>query len=230
MKSKRDIFGFFLKLLAKALFFASIIKLSSLCKVSFIFGSKFATFSGSGATMPLTGLFAGGLVSFVICLCSLAIRYVLFGLSSLHLLAFYIPGLCAACYFSTNKLLRISMQLIVPVLCMILFLVHPIGYHAFAYSFFWLIPIVVYATRSKNMFATMLASTFVAHAVGSVIFLYTLGLNAAIWNALIPIVALERLVMASVMFALYKIVGYVRDRFLQKCVLCTKIREVSFTR
>jgi hypothetical protein len=37
-----------------------------------------------------------------------------------------------------------------------------------------------------------LGATFTAHAVGSVIFLYTFGLTPAIWMSLIPIVFVER--------------------------------------
>ncbi len=42
-----------------------------------------------------------------------------------------------------------------------------------------------------------LASTFIAHAVGSVIWLYTVPMVASAWLALIPIVACERLLYTA---------------------------------
>ena len=52
----------------------------------------------------------------------------------------------------------------------------------------------------------MLGSTFTAHAVGSVIWLYA-GLvpNPETWLALIPVVVLERILFASGMFVGYTI-------------------------
>jgi len=234
MKSKRDIFRLCLNFLLKALFCGALIKISSLCKCSFVFGSKFATFSGSCATIPLTGAFAGGLVSFVIFAASCFLRYLIFGIASLHVFAFYLPGLCAAFYFSSLSLSRICIRLVLPVLCIALFLCNPVGLQAFAYSLFWLIPIVIYFLDKKNIFLDALAATFIAHAVGSVIFLYTVSLPAVAWNALIPIVALERLAIASLIYVLYKVFDYVRknafDKTLHFVSHCGKILRVKFVR
>jgi hypothetical protein len=46
------------------------------------------------------------------------------------------------------------------------------------------------------MFTHALTATFIAHAVGSTIWIYSQPTTPAFWLALIPIVALERLIYA----------------------------------
>jgi len=185
------------------------IKCASLLKMSFIFGSSRALFSGSAAATPLVGFFGGGLVSLAICSISILLRYLVFGIFSLHILAFYLPGLCAALSMTYQN---IFFRLLLPIVCMILFIVHPVGGQAFAYSLFWLIPVAIYFVKSKNIFLHALASTFVAHAVGSVIWLYTIKMNAVVWNSLIPIVALERLAIACMVYMGYKVVMFGKNK------------------
>ena len=179
-----------------------------MCKLSFIFGSKFAFLSGSTTTMPLSGAFAGGTVSFIIFVLSLAIRYVTFGFSSLHVLAFYVPGLFSAFYFSYKN---IFFRLMIPILCIVLFIAHPTGLQAFAYSLFWLIPVGIYFMRLKNVFLDALASTLIAHAVGSVIWIYTVDMSAHAYYSLMPVVFFERLTIACGIFVLYKVFNYLKN-------------------
>ena len=232
MKTKKDIFGFFLRFSLKTVFFMSIIKISSLCKLSFIWGSTCANFSGSCATIPLAGVYAGGFVSVVLFVFSFLIRYLIFGVYSLHILAFYLPGLCAALSISSHVLCKTCMKLLVPLLCIILFICHPVGIQAFGYSLFWAIPIVLYFVKQKSIFLDALSATFVAHAVGSVIFLYTVQLHPAAWNALIPIVMLERLAIASLIYVLYKLFGFVKtfDKVLNFCPDCGKLFGAKFVK
>jgi len=72
------------------------------------------------------------------------------------------------------------------------------------------------------MFLNVLGSTFVAHAVGSTIWLYTIGMNASVWNALIPIVALERLSMALAIWLGYKIIVHLKKRSLTSIFVLKK--------
>jgi len=88
---------------------------------------------------------------------------------------------------------------------MILFIAHPVASKAFAYSFYWLIPVVLYVLNYKNTFCKALTATFLAHAVGSIIWLYTVPMTSTQWLALIPVVAVERLVMACGMVVLYQV-------------------------
>jgi len=86
---------------------------------------------------------------------------------------------------------------------MILFIMHPVAGQAFAYSFYWLIPIALYALGNKSSFCRALSATFLAHAVGSIIWLYTVSMTSAQWLSLIPVVAVERLVMACGMVVVF---------------------------
>ena len=213
MKFSKISFRLLVNMIVKLLFFVSIIKISSIFKINFILGSYRALFSGSSAAVPLAGLFGGGFLSFVIFVFAILFRYLIFGISSLHILAFYVPGLFASLYMSSEN---IVIRLFLPALCMILFILNPIGLQAFAYSFYWLIPIVIYFIKTKNIFLHALGSTFVAHAVGSVIWIYTVGMSAEVWNSLIPIVFLERLAIASAIVAFYKLFNLLGNKLKKR--------------
>jgi hypothetical protein len=110
-----------------------------------------------------------------------------------------------------TKYLDVLLRIIIPCLCMILFIYHPYGRQAFVYSFYWLIPIVLFVLDKyrihSSLFSNSLSSTFIAHAAGSVIFLYTLNVAPEVWINLIPIVAIERLTFAcgiSLFFYVFK--------------------------
>lgn len=99
----------------------------------------------------------------------------------------FLPMILAAVYFGMKGR---KMAIIFPI-CIILFLVHPIGQEAWLYPLIWLIPLI--ATFGKRrLILNSLGATFTAHAVGSTIFLYAFGLTPQIWLALIPVVLLER--------------------------------------
>jgi uncharacterized membrane protein YccF (DUF307 family) len=91
---------------------------------------------------------------------------------------------------------RSKLSGLVGIVCMVLFVAHPIGRQAWTYSLYWLIPLATVFISSKNVFTSALGATFTQHAIGSVAFLYAFGYTPAYWNALIPQVAGERLLMA----------------------------------
>jgi hypothetical protein len=72
---------------------------------------------------------------------------------------------------------------------------------------------ILYFVPQKNIFFTSLGSTFTAHAVGSVIWLYTIPMTAGMWLALIPIVALERLCFATGMVTVVGVVTAAQRAF-----------------
>jgi hypothetical protein len=86
---------------------------------------------------------------------------------------------------------------------MALFIIHPVGLLASAYSLYWLIPVGCYFIARTSIFSAALASTFIAHAVGSVMWLYLQPTTAQYWLTLIPVVAAERLIFASAATVLY---------------------------
>ncbi|PIR88156.1 MAG: hypothetical protein COU10_00740 [Candidatus Harrisonbacteria bacterium CG10_big_fil_rev_8_21_14_0_10_45_28] len=101
----------------------------------------------------------------------------------------FFPMLFAAFYFASKS----RFTLIIPIAAMVGFLIHPIGASAWLYSTFWLIPIIAYFFKDQSLFLRSLGTTFTAHAVGGVLWLYTFGLSSETWLALIPVVAKERL-------------------------------------
>lgn len=99
----------------------------------------------------------------------------------------FLPMALAAAFFG----LKTKKAAIIFPICITLFLLNPIGRQAWMYSLIWLIPF--FATLGKKrLILNSLGATFTAHAVGSVIFLYTFGLTPTIWISLIPVVFIER--------------------------------------
>lgn len=199
----------------------SLLKSASWCKLHVIIGSWAAFFSVNAFLVPLSGAFGGVFGSLGV----IGVRVLLgcfFGsVFSMHYLAYYLPGLCASLYWSCqlvdqsidksadqSRVLRMSFSCVLPILCMLLFIAHPIGGQAFVYSFYWLIPVIIFFAPRKTIFLHALASTFIAHAVGSVIWLYTVPMSVTVWHALLPIVAVERLVFAAGMTLGYYAIAY----------------------
>lgn len=178
-------------------------------KVSPIIGSCFSFFSLSDLLMPLSGNLGFGFVSLLVML-RFGFRALFFG-APLTALVYHIPGVCASSYWALNNKL---ISLVLPLACMIAFLAHPVGFAAAPYSLYWLIPMVLYFVKEKTIFMHCLASTFIAHSVGSVLWLYTGTLSAAVWMSLIPVVAIERFVFAGGMMVVYYAVSYLRNRLL----------------
>lgn len=180
-------------------------KLGTLFKLSWVIGSASLMFSASSFCMPLIGLFSGTLGTTLIWTLLFVVRVSVAPLS-LSSLAFYIPGYCASLYLaSENKYIRSGIAL----LCMILFLIHPVGFAAAPYTVYWIIPVMVAFGFFKSLFAHALGATFTAHAVGSVIWLYTVPMAASNWLSLIPVVAIERLTFAAGIVVLYHLIDVV---------------------
>ncbi len=99
----------------------------------------------------------------------------------------FLPTMLAAVYFGLKQK---KTAIIFPI-CIALFLLNPIGRQAWMYSLIWLIPFAA-SFYKKRLILNSLGATFTAHAVGSVIFLYSFGLTPAIWISLIPVVFIER--------------------------------------
>jgi hypothetical protein len=177
------------------------LKLASLIKLNFIVGSQAAFFSGSSVAMPLIGAFGGSVITSCVAFIY-AFKYFFFT-PSLNFLAYHIPGLFAAGYWYTDHWL---IRAFLPLACMVAFIAHPVGGAAYAYSFYWLLPVVLFVVKPQGIFWSALGSTFIAHAVGSVIWLYTVPMAPQAWLALIPVVAFERLLFATSMVLVHGVV------------------------
>lgn len=189
-----------------ALWFAGLM-VSKLFKLSFAWGSHKFMFSGFLAVAPLLGSILAPLGSITVLASYFGLKYLIGGTA----LTFGIPTLFATLSWSSNNsknyILSFALNLLVPLSCMALFATHPTGEIAFAYSLYWLIPVALWTLDRLNVlrgtFSIALQSSFVAHAVGSVMWLYILGMPATKWLSLIPLVAVERLVFAGAATLLY---------------------------
>jgi len=107
-----------------------------------------------------------------------------------------LPMALASFYFgmiNSNKKTRFLATLI-PIMAIFAFFIHPIGREVWYFSLFWLIPIIVVFLPQKLKIPSMaLGATFVDHAVGSVLYLYTMNIPAEAWISAIPQVMRERL-------------------------------------
>jgi hypothetical protein len=180
-------------------------KLLSIYKLSFVVGSQTIFFSATNFCMPLIGSFGGVGVATGVWALMLAYR-LLVGSFAWSTLAFYIPGYGAALYLATRSR---WMRCGVPVACFALFLLHPVGWQAALYSAYWLIPLFIGTKATRSFFMEALGATFTAHAIGSVLWLYTVPMTPVAWLALIPIVAVERVTFAAGMVVMHSSISYV---------------------
>lgn len=182
--------------------FASIAKISSFLKVSMMLGSYTACFSAINVVMPTSGKWCGKKGVTGVFMIGVFLRMLFHGFYlPLHFLAYHIPGLFGAYYFTSRS---VFIRVLVPLFCIAFFVLHPVGLQSWAYAMYWLIPIVLYFSSSKSLWIEALGSTLVAHAVGSVIWIYTLETSATMWISLIPIVAIERILFTIGIVALHK--------------------------
>lgn len=104
----------------------------------------------------------------------------------------FFPMLFAAWYFAKPR----QINIVIPILAIVAFNLHPIGRSAWYFSLYWLIPIACEFLRERFLLARALGATFTAHAVGGALWVWTFGLSKAIWISLIPVVAMERALFA----------------------------------
>lgn len=124
----------------------------------------------------------------------------------------FFPMLFATWYFSKKS----RWNIVIPLLAMIAFNLHPIGRTAWTFSLFWLIPILCYFGREKFLLARALGTTFTAHAVGSTLWLYVFGLPRAIWISLVPVVIKERFLFAVGITVAYLVFNNVLNFLTEK--------------
>ena len=200
--------AFFARLANKSLFslfFTGLLKIASLIKVSFLIGSYTAFLSMTAIMMPLSGAFGGIWGAMLVCALGLGFKLAIGSAITFKFLAYSgIPGLFAALYWGSNSVVT---RLIIPLICIMAFIVNPVGSQIWAYSLFWLIPIIT-AFFKKNIFLQSLGSTFIAHAIGTVIWIWAVPTIPAFWLVLVPIVIVERMMFALGMTIMHKALCY----------------------
>ncbi len=135
----------------------------------------------------------------------------------------FLPMLLAVYYFGSKKK---SLKLIVPLVCILLFIFHPIGKQAWVYAMFWWIPVLGVILPKKvpgKLLFRSFGATFTAHAVGSVLWLYTVPMTASQWIGLIPIVAYERFLFGAGIAVSFVVLNTVLDFVVDKLKLSDKV-------
>lgn len=191
-------------------------------KFSPIIGSYCSFFSFADVGLPVLGAF--GIIPAGIGIFS-RIGWRMFVLEiPLSIKAFYLPSFCAAYYWSyyqsTEHPLRAPIfAFLVPLFCTILFITHPVGNSAALYTIYWLIPMALQVLPDRFLnyipadVKAAVTSTFIAHAVGSVLWLYmTPTMTADQWLSLLPVVPLERFCFAAMMVVMYQVVQEIRQK------------------
>lgn len=184
-----------------------VAKLTAFAKFSFIVGSKMAFFAPAAVVLPLAGAFGGISGSLGMLGMGLIMRCLFFGAMPLVFLAYHLPGFVASLYWAHDSKIFRSVPAL---LCMILFLAHPVGAQSAWYTLFWLIPMI--ASFYSGIFFTALGSSFTAHAVGTLVWLYAGQLAPADFALLVPVVIVERLMIAVAMVMAYKLVVAVHSK------------------
>jgi hypothetical protein len=130
-----------------------------------------------------------------------------------------LPLPLAAFYFGSKS----KLKSLIALLSIFLFVIHPIGRSAWLYSLYWLIPVIA-SFFPRRLFLKSLGSTFTAHAMGSTIFLYTVGLTPQVWLSLIPVTFMERVGFSLGIYASYFIFNFT----LNYLVKLLKLKSMRF--
>ncbi|MEM3362049.1 MAG: hypothetical protein QXV64_03620 [Candidatus Anstonellaceae archaeon] len=183
------------------LFFIFLSIAASNISLSKVWGAPGQTFTMFEFLAPLPAAFLGPLKGIVVLIIAKGFSTI-FSSATFDFVTLirFIPPILGAYFFATFKQNNKNNLFVFFVIlsCILLFIIHPVGQKAWIFSLYWLIPILVILLPSSNVFFRALGATFSQHAIGSVIWLYFVSpANPEFWLALIPIVAIERLVFAS---------------------------------
>lgn len=175
-------------------------------RISFVWGSQKYFFSSLAILLPLVGVLFKTKKTFGV----VGGYFFLKALFGFFPLTFGLPSLCAAANYSSfaaqtkyAALQKFFLNVVLPLLCMLIFVAHPVGRVAWVYSLYWLIPVFFYFQKKETVWAVSLSSSFIAHAVGSMFWLFLMPMSPERWLLLIPIVAVERLLFAVASVVVY---------------------------
>lgn len=215
MESKKNIF--LKKRLIFLILFGIMVLIGKRINFSAVVGTENQFFTLFQFFGPIAGSFLGPLFGVVAVLGAELADFLLASKTwSLINIIRLTPMLFAAYYFGKKKL---NISVIVPLIAMTLFIVHPIGRYAWFYSLYWTIPVIVTILPKKysnNLLLRSLGATFTAHSVGSVAWLYIVPMTATQWIALIPITAYERLLFAVGIAGSYIVLNTILDKLSEK--------------
>lgn len=171
--------------------------------VNGLFGAD-VKFTAFDFVAPVFGAFLGlGFGMFAVLAASLINIFVNDAVLNTASIVRVITPLFAIMYFSSLRANRSKLLLAIPLLAILSFNLNSVGRSVWYYSLFWIIPLLMWKFRERFLFARALGATFTAHAVGGAIWVWAFNLPASVWQGLIPVVALERSIMAFGICASY---------------------------
>lgn len=200
-----------------------ILELCKYVKISFALASGGIFFSLTQVLMPVIGLYKNKQFNAIIYAVRTLFRIFILGFNPL-ILFYYLPTFCGNAYLANKSTIT---KIAIPLICMIMFIVHPIGSQAFIYSMYWLIPIAIAFFKPNSIFLQALGSTFTVQAVGSVVWLYTKKIDPSMWIMLIPFVIIERLILASLTTIAFYIVKYIENMNISKSYTSEVLKNVN---
>ena len=201
-------------------------------KVSF-YAHYSVGFSSAHCLAPLIGLFAGASGACMLFGMRTIVQIFTYAKAASILSACHLPTLAAAGYLSlissqhTTSFYKRLFYALIPLSCIVLFCLQTSQTAACLYATFWFIAMATLCIPHTNLFVHCIGSTFTAHAVGSVLWLYFgPAMTPNMWINLMPLVVLERLLFASGMWISYTLImvgisryntyGATRDERTQK--------------
>lgn len=209
------------------LLFSALVLIGSQINFSKLLGADNQFFTLTQFFGPMAGGFLGAALGGLAVLLAQGANLLLFGknIDVLTLLR-VLPLVFAAIYFGSIAKKRLEKSDWIVLVCaaaIVLFVLHPVGRQVWYFSLFWTIPILIKLFAPEKLLFKSLGATFTAHAVGGVIWIYTLNTNAELWNGLIPIVAFERVLFAVGIAASYLVMNTlllkIENRLPKKIVL-----------
>ena len=200
--------------------------IGSLIPLSVVWGSYIFSFSLSTMLLPLIGAMLTMGQTTTILFLLLAGKWMLIGIAPTLGIPTFFASSSWSLYTSDEKktgvsyLYHLFVHFLLPLLCMMLFIAHPSGRYAFLYTCYWIIPVTISTIElfsgKATIFLQALRSTFLAHSVGSILWIYLVPMTTQQWLGLIPLVAVERFVLAAgstlFLLAMGKIAATIRKK------------------
>ena len=178
---------------------------------------------------PIAGAFLGGIFGIFTVLTSQILNNFLLGKEwTLITVLRLLPMLFAVFYFAyfhNKSKYKTAVMIIIPIVAIVLFNLNPAGREAWYYSLFWLIPILAVVSEKLygKLFFRSFGATFTAHAIGTIIWVYTVPMTSAQWTALVPVTAYERFAFGLGIAVSFVVVNTLLD------VVCDKLTIPSET-
>ncbi|MBI4454199.1 hypothetical protein HY636_06145 [Candidatus Woesearchaeota archaeon] len=203
------------------LIFAALVFIGSRINFSPLVGANNQFFTLFQFFGPIAGAFLGPIFGAVSVLGSEIADYLIAGKAfTLINVIRLTPMLFAAYYFGrkyniTSKIAAI----VVPLIAIFAFVMHPVGRTVWFFSLYWTIPIIIVLLPEKyshHFSLKSLGATFTAHSVGGAAWIWAIPMTAEQWIALIPVVAFERTLFALGIAGSYLIMNTVLDKAMDK--------------